>query len=476
MNKTIKTLILLSVSWITVSAFAATAPEAPTTYVGNHAEPDSTLQARATIPAPGHRFRVGDTIVISKQQTHYLTGEHIDAWVYDVRHRIKRVGSRRFPRGLYLQGINSWISPKDVLMAPPIEPVSAPEQQPALEPKPAPTQQPAQEQKVAPVQEPTPVAKPEPAPVVAEPEPAPQPAVAEPAVVAELEPEVKAPVAEAPAEPVAAEAEAKRQFNRFGIGLRGGAASMMQQTIAPANGQWQIGFDALLDLQYAHYWQRGSKPACGILTGLSVGYARNGVKANGDRTFDIQDEDLDDIRYTVTGADATEQDGSVLIEVPVLFSMIAAEHFFLNIGPRVSLPVFSHYDQTLAPTHIDAWNRTKNVHVTDQLITGKVTDDLLRQKGATKLARLNVLLSCELGYEQPLKNGQAIGIGLYGDYSVFSLYPGNPTGKELIGIVPPSSASPALVSVAPLTEALVPRNGLGFFDCGLKLIYHFKVW
>lgn len=459
MNKTIKTLILLSVSWITVTAFAATAPEAPTTYVGNHAEPDSTLQARAIIPAPDHRFRVGDTIVISKQQTHYLTGEHIDAWVYDVRHRIKRVGSRRFPRGLYLQGINSWISPKDVLMAPPIEPVSAP------------TQQPAQEQKVAPVQEPTPVAKPEPAPVVAEPEPAPQPAV-----VAEHEPEVQASVAEAPAEPVAVDPEAKRQFNRFGIGLRGGAASMMQQTIAPANGQWQIGFDALLDLQYAHYWQRGSKPACGILTGLSVGYARNGVKANGDRTFDIQDEDLDDIRYTVTGADATEHDGSVLIEVPVLFSMIAAEHFFLNIGPRVSLPVFSHYDQTLAPTHIDAWNRTKNVHVTDQLITGKVTDDLLRQKGATKLARLNILLSCELGYEQPLKNGQAIGIGLYGDYSVFSLYPGNPTGKELIGIVPPSSASPALVSVAPLTEALVPRNGLGFFDCGLKLIYHFKVW
>lgn len=455
MNKTIKTLILLSVSWITLSAFAASAPEAPTTYVGNHAEPDSTLQARATTPANDHRFRVGDTIVISKQQTHYLTGEHIDSWVYDVRHRIKRVGSRRFPRGLYLQGINSWISPKDVLMPPPVIPVADPEQQPSQEQKVAPAQEPAPE--------PTPVAKPEPAPVVAEPEPAPQPAVAEPAVVAEPE-------------PVAAEAEAKRQFNRFGIGLRGGAASMMQQTIAPANGQWQIGFDALLDLQYAHYWQRGSKPACGILTGLSVGYARNGVKANGDRTFDIQDEDLDDIRYTVTGADATEQDGSVLIEVPVLFSMIAAEHFFLNIGPRVSLPVFSHYDQTLAPTHIDAWNRTKNVHVTDQLITGKVTDDLLRQKGATKLARLNVLLSCELGYEQPLKNGQAIGIGLYGDYSVFSLYPGNPTGKELIGIVPPSSASPALVSVAPLTEALVPRNGLGFFDCGLKLIYHFKVW
>ena len=159
-----------------------------------------------------------------------------------------------------------------------------------------------------------------------------------------------------------------------------------------------------------------------------------------------------------------------------LFLALSFYHVTLHIGPRFMLPFAASSTATITQASIDAYYPLYDVHVVDQLITGKVTDDLLRQKGATKLARLNILLSCELGYEQPLKNGQAIGIGLYGDYSVFSLYPGNPTGKELIGIVPPSSASPALVSVAPLTEALVPRNGLGFFDCGLKLIYHFKVW
>lgn len=466
MNKTMKTLILLSLSWIALSAFAAT--EAQVTYVGNHAEPDSTLQALAETPAAKHRFRVGDTIVISRQQTHYLTGEHIDSWVYDVRHRIKRVGSRRFPKGLYLQGINSWISRGDVLIAPPPVPVTTPAPEPAV------AVQHVVEPEPAPVVEPKPEPEPEVHESVAE-FPA-EPVATEPVIVAEPEPAPQPEVVAEPEPVIVNEPEAKRQFNRFGIGLRGGAASMMQQTIESANGRWQIGFDALLDLQYAHYWQRGNKPACGILTGLSIGYVRNGVKANGDRTFDIQDEDRDSVRYTITGADATELDGSVLVEVPVMFSMIAGEHFFLNIGPRVSLPVFSHYDQTLTTTHIDAWNMTKNVHVPDQLITGKVTDDLLRQKGSTKLARLNILLSCELGYEQPLKNGQSIGIGLYGDYSVFSLYPNDPTSKDLIGIVPPSAIAPAAVSIAPLTEALVSRNGLGFFDCGLKLIYHFKVW
>ena len=58
------------------------------------------------------------------------------------------------------------------------------------------------------------------------------------------------------------------QVNRFTIGVRGGFASSMAK---PAT--LPLGFDAMLDLQYAHYWAKDTdKIRLGLLVGLSVGY------------------------------------------------------------------------------------------------------------------------------------------------------------------------------------------------------------
>ncbi|MBR0309630.1 MAG: hypothetical protein IJQ97_01975 [Paludibacteraceae bacterium] len=492
------------------------ASESDTILVGNHAKQDVTLQELGQIAPGDYSFKTGDTIVINKAQTKYLTGEHISTWAYYVRHTIQQVGGKRFPNGVLLAGINSWLDPStDLLLMGAVvkndtsrmkEMIDRPLiLERLVELNEMDEQAKQQIQKMAQQYHMT-------AMVEAAREQAVRDsldrvqrareqalrdslAAVEAAMQARLlaiEDSLRADAArkmreQALADSLAAAREQAHRdsltalrpesFNRVGAGLRVGVASLMQKTDPVAKGAWKAGFDILAEAQYAHYWQpKDSKQAYGILTGLSIGYTRNGLTAQGNRTFDLTDEDGDQLRYTITGADANEKDGTLMLEIPAMFSMLFLDNFFVNFGPRFSIPVFSHYNQDLSQAHIDAWNMTKNVHVPDELITGKVTEDMLRKSSATNLSRLNIQLSAEIGYEYTLPNRHIIGAGVYANYSVFSLYPNDPTGKELITIGAPTSTAPAPVDITTITDAYVPRNGLGFFDCGVKLIYHFLTW
>ncbi|MBO4361426.1 MAG: cell envelope integrity protein TolA [Paludibacteraceae bacterium] len=507
--------------------FGVTAFANEPTLVGHTAERDTTLQQQGHIAAEDYRFKEGDTIIINKQQTNYLTGENIANWAYYVRHMIQQVGGKRFPNGILLAGINSWLEPHGLLLMGAREKtdtstVKENTDRPLIlerllelndmdEGMQATIQKLAEQHHMtAMVDEAREEAK----------------RYSEFVVQQERERELRDSIAAVEAQQRALQdslaaqqalarhykdsieaaqlarekafkdslsaveqayqqalkdsleaARAKLQFNRVGAGLRVGVASLMQKTLPEANGKWKAGFDILADAQYAHYWrQRDSQLAYGVMTGVSFGYTRNGVTANGNREFDVTDEDGDQLHYTITGADAKENDGTVVFEIPAMFSMLIMDQIFVNVGPRISIPVYSHYNQDLTATHIDAWNVTKNVHVADEIITGKVTDDMLRQKASTRLSRLNIQLSAEVGYEYKLPNGHILGGGIYTNYSVFSLYPNDPTGKNLISITTPSDEAPSVVTVSPTTEAFVQKNGLGFFDFGLKVIYHFMMW
>jgi hypothetical protein len=53
---------------------------------------------------------VGDTVVmIDGNPSHYLTGEKIPKWVYTKRHSIMQIGTKRFPDGVLLREIYSWV-------------------------------------------------------------------------------------------------------------------------------------------------------------------------------------------------------------------------------------------------------------------------------------------------------------------------------------------------------------------------------
>ncbi len=400
---------------------------------------------------------VGDTIVVKESTERYLTGERISKWVYYVKHPVQQVGSKRFPNGVLIRGIYSWVGNEDIILeaaaqteleqrAQAIDSLSAADRR-ELE-KYAETiggevigqkEQQAQQAQQAQAADTTAVAE-----------------QAQPQEQVEEVPEVTASHLD--------------KMHRFSIGLRGGVASLMHES--DVMGNWKPGFDGLLDLQYACYFgaKEGKKVNLGIMTGLSIGWAQSGLQAGVDTTYTVNTVD-GDIDYTIKAEDVKENDGQLQVEIPVMFTMLTQKGFFLNVGPKVIIPVFSHYNQNITSPNINAYFPTEGVNVNNEVITGLVQDNQLKTKGKWNTSKVNIMLTAELGWEWTLKNQHSIGLGVYGNYSLYDLYNNTTDNKSLINVTPPS-AGPAIVDVLSATDTYA--NGLGYFDCGLKLVYNFN--
>jgi hypothetical protein len=258
------------------------------------------------------------------------------------------------------------------------------------------------------------------------------------------------------------------QVNRFSIGIRGGFAS----TLAGSKGI-PAGFDALLDMRYAHYWVKDQgKILLGLMTGLSAGY----VQAN--QTTNFLDEytapTVDgDVFYHISADKVVEKNHQVQLEVPVLFSMVTPKGFFLNAGPKLILPVYSQYHQQLTNPTISAYLDELNGNpITNEIVMGAVTGEQadLRGKMVDNPCKLmSLALAAELGYEFKFKNGHSLDLGVYADYSVYNLYRTDATGK-IVSLTPPTKTSAAVVTVQPISSAF--GNKFGFLDAGIKISYN----
>ncbi len=424
------------------------------------------------------QWSVGDTIVVKKTTQQYLTGERPAKFVYFVEHIIMQVGTTRFPDGVLLRGICSWVGSNDIMLK------DAAKEECALRAEEITHLTDAEKAQLnsyankigAHVIEQSP-ATPEPEPVVEEPVSAPEPVVEEPAPVSEPMPEITPVVeAEPQVEPQAEPQVEPQKFthldkmHRFSIGVRGGVASLMHE--ADVMGKWNAGFDALLDLQYAYYFggEKNKKVNPGILTGVSIGWAQSALKSGIDTAYTVSTVD-GNIDYTITAENVKENDGQLQVEIPIMFTMIAEKGFFLNVGPKVIIPVFSHYNQNITNPDINAYFPTEGVNVSNEVITGLVQDNQLKTNGKWNTSKVNVMLTAELGWEWILKNEHSIGLGVYGNYSVYDLYNNTTHNKSLINVTAPS-AGPAIVDVLSATDTYA--KGMGYFDCGLKLVYHFN--
>ena len=451
----------------------------------------ATVSAQDAAPAAQlSDYHVGDTIVIKKDHERYLTGEKMSKWVYNVEHTIQQVGGkRRFPNGILLRGILSWVDPDDIINKTTHPEAAAANQLEKEEAEQAAKDsvQQAKEERKDSIQQ----AKAEQDSLlkarIDSIETARLDSIAERArqdSIAQAQRDSLLAVwqqQQDSAQAVYLITEKQKEMencNRFTIGLRGGAASLMQD--APKMGNWHIGWDALLDLQYAHYWKKfGAKMQYGLLLGVSAGFARSHMSGAINDTFTEETEsnpgEKSVIDYTVTADNVTEYDGQLQLEVPIMFSMVHEKGFFLNIGPRIALPVWTPYNQTIDNPHIDAFFATEGVNVHDAKITGVVTEDQTKTNGKWKSSTLNIMLGAELGYEYTFHNRNSLGIGLYADYSLYSMYKNTPSEKSLVSIVEvPKLANPAVVNVLSATDTYA--KGIGFFDVGLKLSYHFNWW
>ena len=427
-------------SMLTLTLWATAQDTQP---LGNNAEPNPAIQEEFKNAPAGYVFHEGDTIALDRNCTQFLTGEKPATWVFDVPHLIAQVGSQRFPNGVLLAGILSWVEPTCLMPTPAAVLAQAP----------------------APAEEPAPVAKPEP---IAEPEP-----VAAPAPVAEPEPVAKPePVAES--EPVAEpEPEVKHtQLDRFTNGVRAGGASFLQQSINEAKSQ--MGFDAILDLQYAHYWTTKKEHKLGLLTGASIGFAQGGLKmSNIQDEYTLIDPDGMSTHYTVTADNISELNRQIQVEVPLMFSLVSKQGIFFNFGPRFMLPVYTPNRTVFENPVIDAYLEPIQVHITNEKVTGLVDQNQLDTKAMSQNQfKLNIMLGAELGYEWSLKNGNALGLGVYADYSVYSMFKHEAQDLQYLLTVTP--AVPAVVTTYAPTDAWIKKQG--FVDFGIKVAYHLNWW
>ena len=266
-------------------------------------------------------------------------------------------------------------------------------------------------------------------------------------------------------------------FHRFSIGVRAGAASLMHNNEVNTMGNWKLGFDALLDLQYAYYFghRADKKISHGILTGLSVGYSSSPISNAINNDYQITGDDGEKIDYHIEATRVSEQDGQVQIEVPLMYSMLMDNGFFLNIGPKFMMPVFTHYNQTLTDPHVSAYFEDMGVTVKDEVITGYVQDGDLNTKGnwgKTK-TKISIMITAELGYEWKLNNGNSLGLGVYANYAPFNTFKNDTENVSLIQVEKPSGSTPAgAAEVLAATDTYT--KGMNYFDGGLKLVYHFN--
>ena len=429
----------------------------------------STISAQQAEPKQ-HTWKVavGDSVMIKPECQQYLTGEKPSTWVYDKVHTVRQLGTKRFPEGVLLMNIYSWICeeclvpvhPREAQPEQPAEETSVVEQKP-VEETPVVEQKPAEETPVVeqkPAEE-TPVVEQKPAeetPTV-EPKPAEEEIADESAVSGET----------AKGDSIKSKQKFGGKYDRFTIGLRGGASSLMHHA---DKGNWTCGGDVVLDLQYAHYWTKDGRPVdLGLIVGLGIGYMQSGLKVGNDSTSFTKSG----VDYTVLASNIKETDHQLQLEVPLMFSLISEKGVFFNIGPKFMIPVYSPYKQTVDQnnTHITAYFPNEGITVTDETVTGKYTGQQPTTKNGIQF-NVNVMLTAEIGYEWVLKSGNSFGLGAYANYSVFNTFKNTTSTEGLFDLTAPTETSAAILDVQSATKTYADK--LGYFDAGLKLAYHFN--
>lgn len=449
----------------------------------------STLSAQQAQPAQKHEFKVakGDSVMIKRECQQYCTGERPSVWVWDKVHTVRQLGTKKFPDGVLLMNIYSWMC-EDCLInvnghAKEAAAKAAAEQaedRAAFE-----AQKEAEKEAAAKeAQEAAEKAAAEKAAQEAA-EKARQDSIRE-ALAAEQarQDSILAAAQKAKEDSIESARKFKRQYDRFTIGARVGVASQLHQPIQNVNAKWGLGFDAVLDLQYAHYWSNDANPVdLGLIVGLGIGYAQGTFNGSQDTTY--QAGDNNEITYHVTADNIRETDRQLQLEVPLMFSLIHDNGLFFNIGPKFMIPVYAPYNQTIksSDASITAVYEAEGVTIKDNIVTGLFDGQQPQEDNGIQF-KINIMLTAEIGYEWILKSGNSLGLGAYANYCVYNNFSNQyknaaagaaDSRPSLLDITAPTDANGgAIADLSMLSATRTYADKLGYFDAGIKLAYHFN--
>ena len=459
----------------------------------------STLSAQQDAQSTQkHEFSVakGDTVVFTENVEKYCTGESPSKWVYGKTFVVRQLGTKRFPDGVLLMPILSWVYESDLVNVNGRAQEAKEEAQARLDAQEA-AEKAAEEAARQARQDSIDAARQARQDSIADARQARQDSIeaareAEAAAIETNDTLVVDTVQPVPivvdtivTEPGGEQAKGdsihskqdfKHSYDRFTIGAHGGVASLLHKSV---NGKSLWGGAGILDLQYAHYWAKDGRPVdLGLLVGVGIGYAQGGMKSAVDEQYTIYDPDPAypvNVEYTIHVDEVKETDGQLQLEIPLMFSLVTQRGFFFNVGPKFMLPLYTPYTQTLSDnenTYISAYFREIGVPVTNEVVTGIFAKEQYKFKGNDNGNQfsINVLVGAELGWEWVLKSGNSFGLGLYANYGVYNSFKKNANNNPLVEIQLATESDVAHVTVNSLTKTYA--TGLGYFDAGLKLAYH----
>ena len=264
------------------------------------------------------------------------------------------------------------------------------------------------------------------------------------------------------------------QTSMLSIGVRGGGQTYLPTAAVGATGEVKpgIGGAGALDVRYTYYGSVASQVELGVAVGAGVGYGTTGIKGTNMDSYTNIDYLGNKMDYSI---DATYslKDQFAKVDVSLLLAM-RFSGVTINIGPRFMLPFAASSALTIRQSAIDAYYPAYDVHVTDQLITGKLTTPYTLPHTAI-IPRYSLLVAAEIGYEWSLSGQSALGLQLYADVGVWD--------KPSAISYQPS----VLIQVSPITsqENPVPTVSIGdiapmikdlrYIDFGLRVYYAFSI-
>ena len=265
------------------------------------------------------------------------------------------------------------------------------------------------------------------------------------------------------------ESENKGLIHILRVGLAGGGG--LHLTPADCVMKSNVGGGGALAFDYTFY-KSFDKVDLGLRTGLDLGYMYLPYHAEFAQHYSNVDYLNNQIDYTTSGLlDITQN--QLYASVPVMFAL-RTHGFVCNIGVRLQMPFYQTGKQQLSEPLIQAYYPKYDVTVTNELITGIVTDEQLSMPLASSPVFLECYASAEIGYEHRLNAKGAIGCAAYVHAGVWNSLP-KATNTPIIQVAPIMDSETPVPTVTvndAYTSLLTSYTPLQF---GLKLYYAFTL-
>ena len=258
------------------------------------------------------------------------------------------------------------------------------------------------------------------------------------------------------------------------IGVRGGGQTYLPTAAVGATGEVKpgIGGAGTLDLRYTYYGAVGAQAELGCAIGAGFGYGAAGIKGTNTDVYSNTDYLGNTIDYTIN-SDFTQRDRFAKIDLSLLFAM-RLNGFTLNVGPRFMLPLAANRSLTINEANIDAYYPAYDVHVVNQLITGKLETPYTESR-PSNISKYHLLVAAEIGYEWRMTNQHALGVQLFAEAAVWSKQsPVTNNQSPLIGVSPITDASNPVPTVTVGDIAPMIKD-LRYIDFGLRVYYAFSI-